>query len=89
MRPNGSENFKLLLLLQMAAKSFETCPEFPPNGPHKITLGIFKILSFRFLTIYFRKFQIHHCSLWWSQKLQLSGKQAIIEQNGVKFGTRG
>ena len=28
MEPNGSENFKMLLLLQMAAKSFETCPEF-------------------------------------------------------------
>ncbi len=26
--PNGSENFKTLLLLQIAAKSFETCPEF-------------------------------------------------------------
>ncbi len=28
MEPNGSENFKTLLLLQIAAKSFETCPEF-------------------------------------------------------------
>ncbi len=28
MGPNGSENFKTLLLLQIAAKSFETCPEF-------------------------------------------------------------
>ena len=28
MGSNGSENFKTLLLLQMAAKSFETCPEF-------------------------------------------------------------
>ncbi len=28
MGPNGSENFKTLLLLQIATKSFETCPEF-------------------------------------------------------------
>ena len=28
MGPNGSENFKMLLVLQIAAKSFETCPEF-------------------------------------------------------------
>ncbi len=29
----------------------------------QITLGIFGILSFRFLTICFRKDQIHHCTL--------------------------
>ena len=62
---------------------------FPPNGPHKITLGIFEILSLRVLLIFFRKFQIHHCSLWRNAKAQLSGKRAIAEQNGVKFGTRG
>ncbi len=28
MGPYGSENFKTLLLLQIAAKRFETCPEF-------------------------------------------------------------
>ncbi len=28
MGPNGSKNFKMLLLLQMAAKSFQTYPEF-------------------------------------------------------------
>ncbi len=48
MGPNGSKNFKTLLLLQMAAKRFETCPEFPPNGRHKTTLGNFEISSFRF-----------------------------------------
>ena len=46
MGPNRSENFKTLLLLQIAAKSFETCTEFPPNGPYKNTFGIFEILSF-------------------------------------------
>ena len=28
MVPNGRENFKTLLLQQIAAKRFETCPEF-------------------------------------------------------------
>ncbi len=28
METNGSENFKMLLLLQIATKSFQTCPEF-------------------------------------------------------------
>ncbi len=61
---------------------------FPPNGPNKILLGIFDILSFWFLMIFFQKFQTHHYSLWRNQKPQLSGKRAIVEQNGVKFGTR-
>ena len=56
--------------------------------PTKLHFGIFEILSFRFLTIFFRKFQIHHCSLWTNQKPQLSGKRAIVEQNGVQFWTR-
>ncbi len=62
---------------------------FPPNSAHKTAFGIFEILSFRFLTIFFRKFQIQHCSLGRNQKPKLCGKRAIVEQNGVKFGTRG
>ncbi len=42
--PMGVRKFKTLLLLQMA--------EFLLNRPHKNTLGIFEILSFRFLMIY-------------------------------------
>ncbi len=63
---------------------------FPPNGPHQTTFGNFEILSFWvFLTTIFRKFQTHHyCALWRNQKPQFSGKRAIVEQNGVKFGTR-
>ena len=45
--PNGGENFKMPLM-QIMSKSSHTCPEFPPNGPHKITLEIFEILSFWF-----------------------------------------
>ena len=67
---------------------FKLVLNFPPSGPHKMTLGIFEILSFWFLTIFFRKFQIHHCTLWRNQKPQVCGKRAIVEQNGVKFWTR-
>ena len=61
----------------------------PANGPHQTTLGIFEILSSRFLMIFFAKIQIHHCSLWKYQKPQLSGKQAIVEKKGMKFEARG
>ncbi len=40
----------MLLFLQLTAKSFQTFPEFPPNGPQKSAMKIFEILSFSFLT---------------------------------------
>ncbi len=85
MGPHGSEHFKTLLLLEITAKSFQLVLNFPPNGPHKNKFGIFEINSFQFLTISFRKLQIHHCR----QKPQVSGKRAIVEQNGVKFENLG
>ena len=30
--------------------------------------------------------KIHHCTQWGNQKPQLSGKQEIVERNGVQFG---
>ncbi len=51
----------------------------------KLHLGFLKI---EILTN-FSKFQIHHCTLWRNQEPQLSGEQAIVEQNGVKFGESG
>ncbi len=51
MGPHGSENFKTPLLLQIAAESFQTFPEFSfPNDPHKTTFGIFEILKIEILT---------------------------------------
>ena len=87
MGPNGSENFKTLLLLQITANSFEACPKFSSNGLHKSTCGIFEMLSFRFLTFFFffRKFQIHHCGLWRNQKPQLSGKRTDCRANGSEI----
>ncbi len=46
MGPNGSENVKTPLLLQIAAKRFKVVLNFPPNDPHKTTLGIFKKIFF-------------------------------------------
>ncbi len=37
MGPNGSENFKTLLHLQIAAKRFETCPEFSSQWSSQTT----------------------------------------------------
>ncbi len=72
MGPNGNENFKMLLL-QIAEKGIQTCPEFLPMGGYKATFGIFEIWSFRFLTnFFFRKFQIH---LWRNQKPQKKKKK--------------
>ncbi len=54
MGPYGSENFKMLLLLQMAPESFQLFLNFLPNGLHKTTFGIFEILNLWFLTFFFR-----------------------------------
>ncbi len=89
MGPSRSKNFKTLLLLQIAAKNFETCSEFATNGPHKTMWGIFGILSFPFLTILFRKFPITIVAYGEIKKPQLFGKRVIAEQNGMQFGTRG
>ncbi len=79
MGPFASKYFKTLLLLTIAAESFKLHLNFIPSDPHKTAFGIFEIVSFRFLTIFVRKFQIHHCTLWRNPKPQLSGKRAIVE----------
>ncbi len=43
MGSGGSENFKMLPL-RIAAKSFQTCPEVPPDVSHKRTLEFVKLL---------------------------------------------
>ncbi len=50
MGPYGSENVKMLLLLQIAAESFKLFLNFLCNGPHKTTFGIFEILKIEILT---------------------------------------
>ncbi len=73
----GSGNFKILLLLQITAKSFQTSPEFSFQwfSQNYINyLRFFEILSFRFLTNVFLKIQIFHCSLWRNQNLNYRKK---------------
>ena len=41
MGPYGSENFKTILLPQIAAKSFETCPEFSSKWSSQKYIGDF------------------------------------------------
>ena len=45
----GSENLKTVLLLYIAAESFQTFLNFLTNCPHKITFGIFDILKIEIL----------------------------------------
>ncbi len=52
--PYGSENLKTLLL-QIAAESFQTFPEFSSQWSSQNYFGIFEILSLRFLMIFFSK----------------------------------
>ncbi len=40
------------LILRITGKFLKLVLLFPPNGPHKTTLGIFEILSYRCLTIF-------------------------------------
>ncbi len=42
MGPSGCENFKTLLLLQIAPKGFQTSLDISPKSHHQTTLGIFK-----------------------------------------------
>ncbi len=48
MGPNGSVNFKTLLLLQIATEYFKLLLNFLLNGPHKTMFGTCEILSFHF-----------------------------------------
>ncbi len=54
MGPYGSQNCKMLLLLQIVAESFQTFPEFTSNGPRKTTFGIFEIFKIEILMNFFR-----------------------------------
>ena len=54
---NRSEKFKMLLFLQIAAKIFQSCPDFSSQwSSQNYLLDIFEILSFRFFTIFSQNF---------------------------------
>ena len=82
MGTNGSENFNTLLLLQVAAKSFQTCPKyFPPKGPQKLHGG-FLIFN----EVFFSKISNSPLYPMEKTKAQLSGKRAIVER-GMLYST--
>ncbi len=91
MGPYGSEISKRYSY-KSQTNVFKLVLKFLSNGPHKTTFEILEILSFQyvFLRICFSKTANSPLlRLWRYQKPQLSGKRATVEQNGVKFGTRG
>ena len=60
-------------------KSFQICPEFFPSyGPPKtaFNLGLFEILSYRFLTIFPENFKFTIVAYGQIKKPQLSGKMS-------------
>ena len=135
--PYGSQNFKVLLLLQIAAECFQTLPGFfsmvlrlgflkfwnwnfnefiallDYSQAEGYTMGLMashtfvfsnqifsknslwqfsqKVLTgilWNFEFNLFKKIQIYHCGQWEMKICQHLGR-AAVEQNRVKFGTRG
>ncbi len=74
LEPNGIENFNTLFLLQIAAKSFQTWPDFSSQWSSQNRKGDFWNFEFPIFNDYFFF-------------PRLSGKWAIVERNVVKFGT--
>ncbi len=54
-------NFHSLFLLQIAAKCFQTCPEFTSQWSSKNYVGDFWHCELLIFNNFFRKFQIQHC----------------------------
>ena len=84
----------MLLLLQIAAKSFQSCPEFSFQWSSQncfedfwnFELPIFDDFFFYFWRFVFENFKF---TIFGEIKTQLFGKWAIVEQSGVKSGTCG
>ncbi len=53
MRPNGTENFKTLPLLQIAAKSFQICPKFSFQRSSQYYGGDFRNFEFAIFNDFF------------------------------------
>ncbi len=89
MGPNGTQNFKMLLL-QITAKSFETCYEFSSQCMvlTKLQWGFLNFEFPIFNDLFYKNFKFTIIAHYY-QKPQLSGKRTMVEQNRVKFGTRG
>ncbi len=58
MGPYGSQILKRYSSYKLQPKVFKLVQIFPPNGPHKTSLGYLKFWVSDFLRFFFRKFQI-------------------------------
>ncbi len=75
MGPNRSENFKRYCSYKLQPKILKLVLNFPPNGrSSQILVWDFWNFEFPIFNIFFRKFQIHHCSLWRNQKTSIIRK---------------
>ena len=62
-------------LLQITFEFFQNSPEFSSQWSSQMhCFWSFEILRLRFLTIFFRKFEIHHCSLYGKSKTSIIWK---------------
>ncbi len=62
--------------------------DFPPNGPHKTTLGIFLFWVSDFKRILVEILKFTFVPYEETKRPQMSGKRVIVEQIGMKFGTQ-
>ncbi len=89
MGPDGSENFNTVLRLSVSSyksqpTSFKLILNFLPKVLTTLCWGFLKFsVSVQFLTIFFRTFQIHHCTIWKKPKPQLIGNQVIAHMRVV------
>ncbi len=85
---NGSENFKIQLLLQIAAKRFKACPEFSFQLIMVLTKPLWEFMKFwvPILTIFFFFKNFKFTIVPYGEKNPIFWK---TEWNGVKFGTHG
>ncbi len=69
MGPYGSKNFKTLLLLQIAAQSFETCPEFSSQWSLQNYFWDFWNFEFQIFNEYFLNFKFTIVAYWENKNL--------------------
>ena len=89
MGPNGSENVKMLLLLQIAAKVSSLSQIFLPLVLIKLRWGIWNFEFSIFNDFFLENFKFTTVACGEIKTRHLSENQAIVEQNEVKFGTLG
>ncbi len=95
MGPNGSEHFKTLKIYKTTNLKTNRSRKFANLSRFFLKLALTKLLcdvwNFEspIFNDFFSKISTSPLHAMEKPKPQLSGKRAIVDQNGVKFGTRG